>query len=75
MFQDHRILRQGRNDNLCVVLIDTPELSAGFVVWLTKGARTWLNGRYLAATWDVAELEAKKEEILEGDKLKVRLVV
>ncbi|KAG4420714.1 hypothetical protein IFR04_006100 [Cadophora malorum] len=56
-------------------LTDTPELCAGFVVWLTKGGRTWLAGRYAAATWDVDELEAKREEIVMNEKLKVRMVV
>ncbi len=32
-------------------------------------------GRYLSATWDVEAFENKKEEIVEGDKLKVKLVV
>jgi hypothetical protein len=44
-------------------------------VWLTAGARTWLAGRYLAVTWDVEKLESMKEEIVSGDKLKVRMVV
>jgi hypothetical protein len=44
-------------------------------VWLTKGNRKWLSGRYLSACWNVDELEAKKDEIVEGDKLKVRMVV
>ncbi|KAJ5490111.1 Short-chain dehydrogenase/reductase SDR [Penicillium expansum] len=35
----------------------------------------WLAGRYLSATWDVAELMARKEEIVQGDKLKVKLVL
>ncbi|KAI1612564.1 putative oxidoreductase ucpA [Exophiala viscosa] len=56
-------------------MTDTAELCAGFAVWLTKGQRTWLNGRYVAATWDVDELEDKKDAILDGDKLKMRMVV
>jgi len=39
-------------------------------VWLTIGQRAWLNGRYVSATWDVDELEAKRVEIVEGDELK-----
>ena len=58
-----------------VVLNDTPDLCGGFVVWFTKGQRMWLNGRYISATWDVDELEARKDEIVDGDKLKVRMVV
>jgi hypothetical protein len=56
-------------------MIDTPELCAGFVVWLTKGQRAWLNARYLSVTWDVDELEAMKDEIVKADKLKLRMVV
>ena len=57
------------------MLIDTPELCGGFLVWITKGQRSWLSGRYLSATWDVDELEARQEEIVKGDKLKMRMVV
>ena len=57
------------------VLKDSPNLCGGFLVWLTKGARTWTGGRYLSCTWDVNELEAMKEEIVSGDKLKLRMVV
>ncbi|KAK5214438.1 hypothetical protein LTS03_004101 [Exophiala xenobiotica] len=56
-------------------MVDTPDLCAGFAVWLTKGQRAWLNGRYVSATWDVDELLAKKEEIVKDDKLKLRMVV
>lgn len=42
------------------------------MVWFK---RSWLNGRYLSATWDVDELEAKKSEIVEGRKLKASMVV
>lgn len=60
----------------CVVaMTDTAELCAGFAVWLTKGQRAWLSGRYVAATWDVDELDGKKDEIIKGDKLKLRMVV
>ncbi|KAF2111161.1 hypothetical protein BDV96DRAFT_472314, partial [Lophiotrema nucula] len=47
-----------------------PELSAHMLVWLTKERRKWLSGRYVACTWDVDELEEKKDEITEEDKLK-----
>lgn len=57
------------------VLIDTPELAAGFIVWLTKGQRTWLSGRYLSATWDVDELKSMRDDIVHNDKLKNRMVV
>ncbi|PSN65350.1 putative oxidoreductase ucpA [Corynespora cassiicola Philippines] len=56
-------------------LTDTPELAGGFSVWLTAEKREWLAGRYVAATWDVEKLESMKGEILEGDKLKVRMAI
>jgi hypothetical protein len=55
-------------------MIDTPDLCAGFVV-CAKGQRDWLNGCYVSATWAVEELEAKRDEIVEADKLKFRMVV
>lgn len=56
-------------------LVDTPELAADFIAWLTAERREWLSGRYVSANWDVGELEARREEITGGDKLKMRLVV
>ena len=32
------------------VLIDTPELCGGFVVWLSSQQKNWLNGRYVKST-------------------------
>lgn len=51
-----------------IVLSEEPELCGGFCTWLTTGQRTWMNGRYLAATWDVEKLESMKEEIVQGDR-------
>ncbi|KAF2453572.1 hypothetical protein BDY21DRAFT_424295 [Lineolata rhizophorae] len=56
-------------------LTDDPRLCAGFLVWLTKEKRQWLSGRYLAANWDVEELEAKREHIVNEDALKFHMVV
>lgn len=56
-------------------LNDTAELPGGFVVWLTAEPRKWLGGRYVAAPWDVEALVEMKKEVVEGDKLKVKLVV
>ncbi|KAF2281042.1 NAD(P)-binding protein [Westerdykella ornata] len=62
-------------ENLKQFMTDTPELSGGFVVWITAGEKKWLGGRYLSATWDADRLEERKQEIVEGDKLKVKLAV
>lgn len=66
-----------REDNvlILIVLIDEPELCGGFVVWLSSQNRTWLNSRYVSATWDVEVLEGMRGEIEEGDKLKLKMVV
>ncbi|KAI5792194.1 hypothetical protein FPQ18DRAFT_259595 [Pyronema domesticum] len=53
---------------------DSSDLSGAFVVWLTKQRREWLTSRFLSANWDVDELEAMKEGILERDALKMRMV-
>ncbi len=55
------------------VYVDTAELAADTVVFLTGGEKGWLGGRYVNVTWDMPELMAKKTEIVTGDKLKVKL--
>ncbi|KAJ4993587.1 short chain dehydrogenase reductase [Stagonosporopsis vannaccii] len=62
-------------DILRPYLNDTPELCGGFAVWITAEPRKWLGGRYVAAPWDVDALLERRDEIVEGDKLKVKLVV
>lgn len=54
-------------------LDDEPDLAASFAVWLCSGAADWVRGRYLSATWDVEELAAMKDEILNDDLLVNRL--
>jgi hypothetical protein len=56
-------------------LVDTPDLYGGFLVWLTHSQRSWLNGRYVSALWDVDEVEGKMNAIVNGDNLKFRMVV
>ncbi|KZT69454.1 putative oxidoreductase [Daedalea quercina L-15889] len=57
------------------ILVDTVEIAAHGITWLVRERREWLAGRYFSCQWDVNELEAKRQEIVEGDKLKVRMVV
>ncbi|GFG24150.1 estradiol 17-beta-dehydrogenase 11 [Aspergillus udagawae] len=52
---------------------DTADLCGGTAVWLSSGDRQFLSGRYVAANWDVEELEARKEEIIQDNLLTVRL--
>lgn len=55
--------------------VDDVGLCGAFLVWLVKERREWLSGRYLSANWDVEELEGKKDAIVNGDQLKMRMVV
>jgi hypothetical protein len=54
---------------------DDEDLAGAFCVWLSREKRGWLSGRYVSCNWDVGELEAKKEGIVEGDLLKMRMVI
>lgn len=57
------------------LLIDQPELAGETIPWLTHQKRDWLAGRYVNCTWDMSELMGRKEDILKGDLLKVRMAV
>lgn len=48
-------------------LVDSPELAAGFIVWLCTGSADWATGRYLSANWDVTELCQRRNDFLRHD--------
>ncbi|KAL1610828.1 hypothetical protein SLS60_002499 [Paraconiothyrium brasiliense] len=54
-------------------LTETVELPADTMVWLCRERRSWLGGRFVTATWDMEELEGRKEEIVEKDLLRFRM--
>lgn len=56
-------------------LTDPADLCGAFCVRLTSAGRDheWLCGRLVSAKYDVSELEARKEEIVERDLLKLKL--
>ena len=54
-------------------LVDSPDLAAGFIVWLCSGAADWARGRFLSSNWDVAELDRLQNHILQHDLLVNRL--
>ncbi|KAH8669036.1 hypothetical protein BX600DRAFT_511080 [Xylariales sp. PMI_506] len=66
---------EGVDPEMRPVFVDTPELTADSLVYLTREKRDWLARRYINVTWDLPELMAKKDEIILQDKLKVKLVV
>jgi hypothetical protein len=65
----------GMPHELEFIFIETVELPGDTVVWLTAKKREWLGGRYVNVTWDMPQLEEKREAIVEGDRLKVKLDV
>ena len=52
------------------LFIDSPELAAGYSVWLTTEQADFLRGRYSDCTWDVNELMKNAQVIVEKDLLK-----
>lgn len=52
---------------------DTPRLAGSAVNWLVSAQAAFLSGRYVSAHWDVEEILARKEEIVEKNLLTVRL--
>ncbi|CAG7954179.1 unnamed protein product [Penicillium salamii] len=57
------------------LLVDTVELPADTIVWLARERREWLNARFVWGTWDMEELEGRKEEIVQRDLFKFRITV
>ena len=55
------------------IFVEKPRLPADTIVFLTSERRDWISGRYINVTWDMPELIAKKEEIVKGDKLRLKL--
>ena len=68
-------LALGMPKDMYKVLVDTPQLSGGMCVYLTSNRADFLQGRYISSTWDVIELEARKQEILEKDLFKMQLAL
>ena len=62
-------------EELKFVFTELAELPANTIVWLTAQKREWLSGRYVNVTWDMPQLEEKREAIVQGDRLKVKLDV
>ena len=56
--------------NMLHMLTDTPELAAGYCVWLTTNQADFLRGRYSACSWDVNELMENAKLIVEMNLFK-----
>jgi NAD(P)-dependent dehydrogenase (short-subunit alcohol dehydrogenase family) len=53
--------------------LDSPALIGGVTVWLSSDKAKFLTGRAIAANWSVDDLVARKEEIEEGNLLRMDL--
>lgn len=54
--------------------LDSPGLTGGLAVWLSSKEAKFLSGRTIASNWSVDDLVLRKDEIVEGDKLRVNYV-
>ncbi|KAI1341454.1 NAD(P)-binding protein [Xylariaceae sp. FL0016] len=54
--------------------LETPELVGGMAVWLSHPHAMFLSGRFVAGSWDVEELLARKERILSSKDLTLELL-
>ncbi|KAF8853615.1 NAD(P)-binding protein [Acephala macrosclerotiorum] len=61
-------------EHMHFVFTDTPQIASDAMVFLTSQKRDWLAGRYIDCCWDMEEFLSKEKEIVEGDKLKMRMV-
>jgi NAD(P)-dependent dehydrogenase (short-subunit alcohol dehydrogenase family) len=52
---------------------DTPQLAGAAVNWLASENAKFLTGRYITANWDVTEILARKDEIVEKNLLTIGL--
>ena len=55
-------------------LPDCPDVAGDTIAWLASERREWLGGRYVSCPWDMEEFVSREEEIVEGDKLKFKMV-
>jgi NAD(P)-dependent dehydrogenase (short-subunit alcohol dehydrogenase family) len=74
-YGDQGIVALNMPEAMHAVLVDKPELAADSIAWLTQDRKEWVNGRYISVNWDLPELLSKRDAIVEGDKLKMRIVV
>ncbi|OLN97504.1 3-oxoacyl-[acyl-carrier-protein] reductase 2 [Colletotrichum chlorophyti] len=51
-----------------------PDIAGDTIAWLAAERREWLGGRYVSCPWDMEELMQMKDDIVENDKLKMRMI-
>ncbi|CAO1601214.1 hypothetical protein XANCAGTX0491_004881 [Xanthoria calcicola] len=69
-------LTRGMPDSMVeAICIDTPELAGDTIAWLTSQRKDWLAGRYVSCNWDMTEVFARRDEIVEKDLLKLKMAL
>jgi NAD(P)-dependent dehydrogenase (short-subunit alcohol dehydrogenase family) len=68
-------LARGMPEEYVQWFIDTERLAGDVCVWLGRERREWLGGRYVSVIWDGGELEGRREDVVGGDLLRVRMGV
>jgi hypothetical protein len=72
--QTNQALRLNKQTNqrpdFCLICLFT---RLDTIAWLAGERREWLGGRYVSCPWDMGELVSRKDEIVAGDKLKLRM--
>jgi NAD(P)-dependent dehydrogenase (short-subunit alcohol dehydrogenase family) len=67
-------MSKGLPEEMRNLLPDRPDVAGDTIVWLAAERREWLGGRYVSCPWDMQELLESKKEIIEKDKLKMRML-
>ncbi|KAH8987729.1 NAD-P-binding protein [Lactarius hatsudake] len=58
------------------MVFDAVQLPAATMLYLTSGRLDWLNGKYMSANWDIAEIERDwKEKVQVGNALVSKLAI
>ena len=57
----------------CLQVFVLVSLPADFVVWAASPEAEFLKGRYVWVNWDIEELKARKEELVEKNLLTMGL--
>ncbi|KAJ4251390.1 hypothetical protein NW762_011372 [Fusarium torreyae] len=52
---------------------DKPDVAGDTIVWLGANRKDWLRGRHVSCVWDIEEVMQKKDEIIPGDTLRLRM--
>lgn len=67
-------LTENMPENLRDALPDRPDIAGDTIAWLAAERRDWLGRRYVSCPWNMEKLLEKRDEIIEKDKLKMRMV-